>query len=79
MKEINLFADLYEYTKKLDTKIGKKVFNYLDSEPFYIVCSDDKYWFEYYNFNYPNYPTADVRRWIDRYLRKKGYTFLFDI
>lgn len=72
---------IFDISKKENTKIASKVYNYLNSDAMSIVVSDRTYWFEFRHATYgcARHPSQEIRKYIDRKLNKMGYKSLYDI
>lgn len=69
---------IYDYTKSLETKIGKAVFDCLDREAIQeVVLYGDCFYFEH-NHYHDRVPEK-VYEWIKNYLRKQGYIYGYDL
>lgn len=65
-----------KHLPKYDTKIARKVFDALDTESIQdIILDNNTFWFEH--STYHEYVTADVYRWLIKYLNNKGYNYLY--
>ena len=63
--------NLYEYTKKLDTKIGKKVFKALDENRLSIAIYKGAFYFE------KTERCNNTRDWIIKVMEKHGIPYAF--
>ena len=78
----SLFNEVYDYTEQLDSKIGKRVFNALDTESIADIILDETgvgytgtFWFEHYTYH--NRVAQSVYDWIINYLNKQGYKYIY--
>lgn len=72
----SIFDELYEQYKNSDTKIGKKVFDALDTESIAnIIVDGDTFWFEH-NMYHDRVAQAVYNHLINN-LTKQGYKYLY--
>lgn len=74
----SIYKEVYEHYEKQNTKIGKQVFDVLDSEGIAgIILDNNVFWFESYTLG--NICPQIVHDHIKKHLEKQGYTYLYDI
>lgn len=76
-----MINELINYLKTQNTKIAKKVYNYIDSDAISIIINKNIYYFEFTNetFGCAKYPTKQVENYIHRFMKKQGYIYLYDL
>lgn len=76
MNTKNILPEFFRYVEQQDTKIAKKVRDWLDYDLLgAIILHDGTFWFEIsYRNSMPNY----CYEYIKRHLKKQGYRYLYD-
>lgn len=75
--EKNIVKEFYEYvsTQKNKTKIGQKIYNWLDSDNLSSIIVNGKYYYTEKTCTYSDFPNYAFD-YIDRFMKKKGYSRL---
>lgn len=72
MKTKNILPDLFRYVESQDTKIAKRIANWLDKDCLASVAIYDTiFWLETNNTNdyIPSYVFKYIKRWCNKYCR----------
>jgi len=69
--------DYIEYNKNKNTKLSKKILEYMDKDIISSIIVDGKvYWYEkYINIPVPKYIYNDIKK----YMNKRGYRYLYEL
>ena len=76
-----MWNELFNYVENQNTKIAKKVYDYMNGDNISIITDGEVFWLEYTNesFGCAKYPSKAVFDYIKRFMNKKGYIYLYDI
>ena len=76
MSNKNILYDFWRYVERQDTKIAKKVYDWLDKDNLAsIIVSNDVYWLEFTTSRtvIPGYVFNYIKNWC----KKQGYEYLY--
>ena len=74
-------SEIFEHCNNQSTKIAKKVYNYINTDAITIVLENNGvYYFEFTNstFGCAKYPTREVESYIHRYMKRRGFKYLYE-
>jgi len=78
--QYNILNEFWKYTENQNTKISKKVLDWLDCDELGSIIIDDiskVFWLEKtYSMGFiPNYAFYYIKKWC----KKRGYNYLYDV